>query len=108
MRRSVPAIDPAFYARAEWYDHACCWDPGPELAFLRRVTEWHGLPHPRRVVEPFCGTGRLLAGWDVPIGFDRCASMLRRGRALGRGALFRADAGRFALKPATCASVYAK
>jgi len=102
MRRTGPVIDPAFYVRAEWYDRVCSWDPGPELALLRRVTARHGIPRPRRVLEPFCGTGRLLSGWDVPIGFDRCASMLRRGRALGRGAFFRADAAGFALQPATC------
>ncbi len=85
---------PAFYERAEWYDRACPWDPSAEIEFLRRVTADHGLVRPRRVLEPFCGTGRLLGAWPEPYGFDLCMPMLRR----ARGAVFRADAARFVLK----------
>ncbi len=63
------------------YDAAFSWDVTDEVVWLR---ERFG-PGARSVLEPACGSGRMLAGLaraglDVA-GFDRSASMLARARA---------------------------
>ena len=52
---------------------------------------------PRRSLEPFCGTGRLLRAMPgTAVGFDLHAGALRLARTKGC-TVFRADAGRFAV-----------
>ncbi|MHC4958834.1 MAG: methyltransferase domain-containing protein [Planctomycetota bacterium] len=88
-----------WYDRPDLYDALFNWDLGTEVDFLVAASERWGLGPPRRFLEPFCGTGRLLGG--VPgfgIGFDRNRNMLRHAAQRGLR-VFRADAGGFALAP---------
>lgn len=87
-----------------WYEHALYydvwfgWDPARELAFLEGAARRFGLGAPRRALEPFCGTGRLLRAAPWPgVGFDLSPGMVRF--AARRAAVFRADAARFAVAP---------
>lgn len=87
---------PTWYDRAEVYDTLCSWDPSKEIRFLVAASERWGLGGPRRALEPFCGSGRLLR--ELPgraVGFDRNENMLRYA---GRDCtVFRADAAHFAV-----------
>lgn len=84
-----------WYDRAELYDRAFAWDPGPERDFVLGASERWGRKDPRRILEPFCGTGRLLREMPgVAVGFDKNPHMLR----VARRRVFRADAGRFAVR----------
>ncbi len=87
-----------WYDRAEAYDILCGWDPGPERCFVTGAGERYGLGPPRRILEPFCGSGRLLRVMPgLALGFDRNPHMVRYAR--GRGSrVFRADAARFAVR----------
>jgi len=95
-----------WYDRADVYDVAFGWDPGRERDFVLGASERYGISRPRRILEPFCGTGRLLRAMPASaVGFDRNARMVRY--AARRGAVvFRAEAARFALRPASCQLAY--
>lgn len=88
-----------WYDRAEAYDILCGWDPGPERDFVVGAAERHGLGAPRRILEPFCGSGRLLRVMPgVAVGFDSNPHMVRYARDRG-SRVFRADASTFAVGP---------
>jgi len=68
------------YASPEVYDVAFGWDLKLELEFLDRCFARHVEGPTRRVLEPACGTARLLLGlaergYDVA-GYDRSARMV--------------------------------
>lgn len=92
---------------ADWYDEALyydvlfSWDASRERDFLLDASARFGLGRsPARSLEPFCGSGRLLRVMPGAIGFDLSPAMLKLAR--GRGCrVFRADAGRFAVAPAS-------
>jgi SAM-dependent methyltransferase len=100
---------PALYASPEIYDVAFGWDLALELDFLESCWAAHVEGPVRRILEPACGTGRLLEalalrGYDV-LGYDLSPEMVafasRRlgvhgGRALrGDMADFRPPGGTF-------------
>ena len=100
---------PALYASPEIYDVAFGWDLALELDFLESCWAAHVEGPVRRLLEPACGTGRLLEalalrGYDV-LGYDLSPEMVafasRRlgaygGRALrGDMAGFRPPGGTF-------------
>lgn len=88
-----------WYDRAEAYDILCGWDPGQERDFVLRASERYGLGAPGRVLEPFCGSGRLLRVMPgFATGFDRNPHMVRYARGKG-SRVFRADAAAFAVRP---------
>lgn len=78
------------YTAFDWYEHAEYYDivfdtTTPEEAdFLEAVHREHGATEGRRVLEPACGSGRLVTelatrGWHVA-GFDASPGMLRLAR----------------------------
>lgn len=86
-----------WYDRAELYDILFGWDPRAEVEFILGASARWGLAAPARVLEPFCGSGRLLRPLEGSVGFDINPSMLRwAGR---RSRVFRADAACFAVRP---------
>lgn len=88
---------PGWYDHAEAYDVLCSWDPQKERDFLLQACERWGRGGPRRALEPFCGSGRMLrALGDRAVGFDVNENMLRV--AARRSRVFRADAARFAVR----------
>jgi SAM-dependent methyltransferase len=90
-----------WYDRAEAYDILCGWDPRPERDFVLGASERYGVGPARRILEPFCGTGRLLRVMPgFAVGFDRNPHMVRYARARGVRA-FRGDAARFAVREAS-------
>jgi len=88
-----------WYDRAEIYDILCGWDPAQERDFVLGASERYGVGAPRRILEPFCGSGRLLRVMPgFAVGLDRNPHMVRYAR--GRGSrVFRADAASFAVRP---------
>jgi SAM-dependent methyltransferase len=91
---------------ADWYDEALyydvlfSWDATHERDFVLGASARWGLGAPRRVLEPFCGTGRLLRHMPgLAVGFDLNPHMVRFAARTCR--VFRADAARFALAPAS-------
>jgi len=96
----------------DWYEQARCYDiifdaeTKKEADFLEAVGARFGPFRGRRVLEPACGTGRLVAemakrGWKVT-GFDICGSALEYARSrLARrrlsSSLFRAEMQSFRL-----------
>ena len=90
-----------WYDRAETYDRLFGWDPAVERDFVLAASARHGIEGPRRILEPFCGSGRLLRAMPgTAIGFDLNPNMVRYAAARGLK-VFRADAGRFAVAPGT-------
>ncbi len=90
-----------WYDRAEAYDILCGWDPRPERDFVLGASERYGVGPARRILEPFCGSGRLLRVMPgLAVGFDRNPHMVRYARGRGVRA-FRADAARFAVREAS-------
>lgn len=88
----------SWYDRAEIYDILCGWDPSDERDFVVGAAEEFGLGPPRRILEPFCGSGRLLRVMPGrAVGLDRNPSMVRYARSRGCR-VFRADASRFAVR----------
>ena len=69
------------YSHPEIYDIAFSWDLGEEIRFFKRVFETQ-VPFPvKRVLEPACGTGRMLralagAGFQVT-GYDDSPVMVQ-------------------------------
>lgn len=101
----VPRYEPIdWYDAPRWYDLVFGEDTLLETTFLEQVVSRYGRSRGRRVLEPACGSGRLVAelasrGWRVT-GFDRNVHMLRFARArLGRrglrATLFEADMASF-------------
>jgi SAM-dependent methyltransferase len=75
-----PAAESRLYASPEVYDVAFGWDLKLELTFLDRCFEEHVEGPVRRILEPACGTGRMLLalaerGYDVA-GYDRSPEMV--------------------------------
>jgi len=71
---------PALYASPEIYDVAFGWDLALELDFYESCFTAHVDGPVRRILEPACGTGRLLAalagrGYDV-LGYDLSPEMV--------------------------------
>ena len=88
---------PETFDRIDWYDTPLYYDvvfdedTRLEGAFLEAASELYGRSNGQRVLEPACGSGRLLAemasrGWRVT-GFDSSKPMLAfaRERLDGRG-----------------------
>jgi len=89
-----------WYDRADLYDRLYSWDPALERRFILGASERWGIAEPLRILEPFCGSGRLLRTMPgTAIGFDNNPNMVRFAREDCR--VFRADAGRFATAPAS-------
>jgi SAM-dependent methyltransferase len=88
-----------WYDRAEAYDILCGWDPGAERDFVLGASQRYGLGAPRRILEPFCGSGRMLRAMSGrAVGFDRNPHMVAYARRHG-SRVFRADAAAFAVRP---------
>jgi SAM-dependent methyltransferase len=88
-----------WYDRAEAYDILCGWDPGPERDFVLAAAARYGLGPPRRILEPFCGSGRMLRAMPgFAVGFDSNPHMVAYARRRG-SRVFRADAAAFAVRP---------
>lgn len=72
------------YSHPEIYDIAFSWDLSDEIRFFKRVFESH-VPFPvKHILEPACGTGRMLralagAGFQVT-GYDDRAVMVQFAR----------------------------
>ena len=80
-----------WYDRAQLYDRAFSWDATPEREFVLEASRRYGIATPRRILEPFCGSGRLLPGLPgLVVGSDINAAMLRIARE--RAAVVRGDA----------------
>ncbi len=81
MTPQQPAQPPALlYDSPEIYDVAFGWDLEMELTFVDSLFLAHAVDPVRRVLEPACGTGRILAalarrGYEV-LGYDRSAEMV--------------------------------
>lgn len=80
----------ARWSTIDWYDtpryYDIVFDTGTktEADFLEEMLRLHGRPSGARVLEPACGSGRLVSemarrGFDV-LGFDRSAAMLEYAR----------------------------
>lgn len=86
------------YASPEIYDVAFGWDLRLEMDFLESCWATHVEGPVRRILEPACGTGRILRalaerGYDV-VGYDRSPEMVSfAARSLGGlgGKLYRGD-----------------
>ena len=71
-----------------WYVSTACLDTEAECDFLEAIHARHGRSSSRRVLEPACGTGRLLRaltrrGWETT-GFDHSEDMLEYARRANR------------------------
>src|SRR5712671_3151934 len=56
-----PSASPSLYDSPEIYDVAFGWDLEMELTFVESCLRRHVVDPVRRIVEPACGTGRILA-----------------------------------------------
>ena len=74
------------FRNIDWYEHPGLYDAlfadetGPESDFIEAIVRRHGPTLDRTLLEPACGTGRLVAemanrGWKVT-GFDLSETML--------------------------------
>jgi len=81
----MPRYEPFdWYEDAGYYDIIFDADTKQEMKFLESVHQRHGLARGRRMLEPACGSGRLVAaaaaqGYRVT-GFDTSEGMLRFAR----------------------------
>ena len=81
----MPSYEPFdWYEDAKYYDIVFDADTKQEMAFLESVHQRHGLTRGRAMLEPACGSGRLVAaaaarGYRVT-GFDISDGMLRFAR----------------------------
>ena len=71
---------PLLYDSPEIYDVAFGWDLELELAFVESCLGRHVVDPVRRILEPACGTGRVLVplasrGYDV-LGYDQSPEMV--------------------------------
>jgi SAM-dependent methyltransferase len=73
------ASDVPLYSSPEIYEVAFGWDLTRELDFYERSFRAHARGPVRRVLEPCCGTGRMLEGFArrgyEAVGYDRSAEM---------------------------------
>jgi len=84
-----------WYDRADEYDILFGWDPARECDFVLGASARWGIPEPRRILEPFCGSARLIGAMPgFAVGLDLNPHMLRIARHRAR--VVRADAARFA------------
>ena len=91
---------PTWYDDARLYELAFAFPADHELRFLRTFFERSGCRPPDLLLEPMCGTGRLIEGLSRMgfrvAGFDRSRAMLQRARKRAPDALlFQADAAAF-------------
>jgi SAM-dependent methyltransferase len=104
VRQSSPTrwstID--WYDTPRYYDIVFDTDTKREADFLEEMLRRHGRPNGARVLEPACGSGRLVSemarrGFDV-LGFDRNAAMLEYAarRLRSRGLSARLEIGELA------------
>ncbi len=68
----------------DWYDHPkvydvlCGWDTDKERSFVLGASRRFGVAEPKCVLEPFCGSGRMLrALGNIAVGFDVNPAMVR-------------------------------
>lgn len=88
-----------WYDEALYYDVLFSWDASTERAFVLGASRRWGVAEPDRILEPFCGTGRLLRVMPGrPVGLDLSQAMVRFAARSGARA-FQADAARFAVAP---------
>lgn len=52
--------EPALYDLPLYYDVAFSWDAGPEVELIERAIDDHAVAPVRRLLEPACGSGRML------------------------------------------------
>ncbi len=77
---SSPSPPPLLYDSPEIYDVAFGWDLDLELTFVESCLRKHVVDPVRRILEPACGTGRILAalaerGFEV-LGYDLSPGMV--------------------------------
>jgi SAM-dependent methyltransferase len=75
-----PKAVPLLYDSPEIYDVAFGWDLDLELTFVESCLRTHVVDPVRRILEPACGTGRILVplasrGYEV-LGYDQSAEMV--------------------------------
>jgi SAM-dependent methyltransferase len=75
-----PKPAPLLYDSPEIYDVAFGWDLDLELAFVESCLRRHVVDPVERILEPACGTGRILVplstrGYDV-LGYDQSPEMV--------------------------------
>jgi len=73
-------MSPRLYDTPEIYDVAFGWDLELELSFVESCLRRHVVDPVRRILEPACGTGRILVplasrGYDV-LGYDQSPEMV--------------------------------
>jgi len=73
-------MSPRLYDTPEIYDVAFGWDLELELSFVESCLRKHVVDPVRRILEPACGTGRILVplasrGYDV-LGYDQSPEMV--------------------------------
>ncbi len=93
----MPFTETDWYDTPRYYDLVFDSSTAVEADFLEDAQAWYGRTRGRRVLEPACGSGRLVLelarrGWKVT-GFDRSAAMLAyaRERLDGEGLEARLD-----------------
>ncbi|MDY7110382.1 MAG: class I SAM-dependent methyltransferase [Planctomycetota bacterium] len=90
----MPRYEPFdWYEDARYYDIIFDTDTRREMAFLEAAQQRYGLTRGRRMLEPACGSGRLVAaaaargsrvtGFDISDGMLRFARQRLRARGLG-------------------------
>jgi SAM-dependent methyltransferase len=101
-RTPEPSKPLILYDSPEIYDVAFGWDLDLELAFVESCLRKHVVDPVRSILEPACGTGRILVplaerGYDV-LGYDRSPEMVAFATAkiakVG-GRVMRGDMGTF-------------
>ena len=93
---------PLLYDSPEIYDVAFGWDLELELAFVEECLRKHVVDPVRRILEPACGTGRLLGplserGYEA-LGYDRSPEMVAFATAKlarSKGRVMRGDMASF-------------
>src|SRR5262245_30366388 len=76
---AMPGTETPIYSSPEIYEVAFGWELGRELDFYERCFRRHAKIPVRRLVEPCCGTGRMLEGFArrgyETVGYDRSVEM---------------------------------
>lgn len=93
-------MGPDWYDEALYYDVLFSWDASTERAFVLGASAKWGVATPDWILEPFCGTGRMLRVMPGrPVGLDLNPAMARFARRATGARVFQGDASRFALAP---------
>jgi SAM-dependent methyltransferase len=88
-----------WYDRAEVYDILFDWGRERERAFVLEASKRWGIREPRRILEPFCGSGMMLRAMPgLAVGLDINRHMLAYAGRSCR--VFRADAAHFSVREA--------